>query len=97
MCEGLVQRGNPKEDLVFEPDVRQLSDEEMEMEVTLVEPDENGMVNLVIQNNGDVTRKLSAGNCLGRLEFGSEVEEAAGDEDVEGCVKVVQSESMIRR
>ena len=97
MCEGLVQRGNPKEDLVFEPDVRQLSDEEMEMEVTLVEPDENGMVNLVIQNNGDVTRKLSAGNCLGRLEFGSEVEEAAGDVDVEGCVKVVQSESMIRR
>ena len=83
MCEGLVQRGNPKEDLVFEPDVRQLSDEEMEMEVTLVEPDENGMVNLVIQNNGDVTRKLSAGNCLGRLEFGSEVEEAAGDVDVE--------------
>ena len=50
------------------------------------------MVNLVIQNNGDVTRMLSAGNYPGRLEFGCEVEEAAGD-DVEGCVKVVQSES----
>ena len=45
------------------------------------------MVNLVIENNGEVTRKLSAGNCLGRLKSGYEVEEAAGDEDVEGCVK----------
>jgi len=91
--KGLVQGEIPRKTLVFEPDVRQLSDEGMEMEVSLVEPDENGMVNLVIQNNGDVTRKLSAGNCLGRLESGCQVEEAAGDEDVEGCVKVVQSRS----
>lgn len=92
--KGLVQGEIPRKTLVFEPDVRQLSDEGMEMEVSLVEPDENGMVvNLVIQNNGDVTRTLSDGNCLGRLEFGCEVEEAAGGENVEGCVKVVQSES----
>jgi len=91
--KGLVQGEIPRKTLVFEPDVRQLRDEGMEMEVSLVEPDENGMVNLVIQNNGDVTRKLSDGNCLGRLDFGCEVEEAAGGEDVEGCVRVVQSES----
>jgi len=91
--KGLEQGEIPRKTLVFEPDVRQLSDEGMEMETSLVEPDENGMVNLVIQNNGDVTTKLCAGNCLGRLEFGCEVEEAAGDEDIEGCVKVVQSDS----
>jgi len=91
--KGLVQGEIPRKTLVFEPDVRQLSDEGMEMEVSLVEADENGMVNLVTQNHGEVTRKLSAGNFLGRLESGCEVEEAAGDEDVEGCVKVVQSES----
>jgi len=40
--KGLVQGEIPRKTLVFEPDVRQLSDEGMEMEVSLVEPDENG-------------------------------------------------------